>query len=355
MSNIALISDLHFGAKISSEKFLNIQKDFFDKLLIPTLESKKVSHLFILGDLLDNPININVLVKNTILNIFNKIITSLPNIKIIILIGNHEIYYKNTLETTSIKLFEHFPNVEIVKNIKEYTIDNKSILCVPWLIKDTYIHNEFDKIIESNKKFDYCFGHFSINNFEVVPSVIEDKGLSIDTFSSFSQVYSGHFHIRNKLKNIQYLGCPYEITWNDFGNIKGITILDVENMVPSFIENTISPRHIKLKLSSIAKDKTLLKNVKNNFVKFYYDIIFDPVKKLNFEDKLKTIGAFDLEIIDETIGLTSTEDISVDEDIQGSPIDFLFSLFNEIKHPENINVSDLKIMTQSLYEECLKE
>lgn len=356
MTKIALISDIHFGVKKNSEKFLEFQKKFFYELLIPTIKQNNIDHLFILGDLFDNPENINVLVKNTVIKIFNKLINTFPHIKITFLVGNHDIYYKNTLETTSLSIFEHFPKIEVLKNIKEFIIDDKSILCVPWLVKNSKMHEEFDNIINSNKVYDYCFGHFEINQFEIIPTIYENKGFPIELFKNFNKVFSGHFHIKNTIDNINYLGSPYQITWNDYGTTKGITILDVENSNVEFIENNICPKHLKIKLSEVIKDKNILKTIKNNFIKFYWDVKINADKKLEIEEKIKSLNSMDLSFIEEII--TTIDSSNIDDesnDIQGSPIEFLNTWYDTIKHPEDIDVTELKLITNNLYLETLKD
>lgn len=355
MTKIALLSDIHFGVKQSSEKFLNTQIEFFEKLVIPQIQSKNISHLFFLGDVFDDPLSLDILVKNTVIKLFNKFKRECPNLKIVILTGNHDIYYKTTLETTSLAIFDKFDNIELVKTVKDYKIDNKSFLLVPWLIKDSYNYELFNKSIETT--YDYCFGHFEINQFEIIPTVIEEKGLSIDTFKNIKNVYSGHFHIRNKIKNIQYLGCPYELTWNDYGNNKGLTIIDIKTSQEEFVENTISPRHVKIKVSDIVKDKSIVKNMKNNFVKLYWDVSLDGTKKLDLQEKLKKINHLDLKIIDECDNNLEeqTESVELEEDIEGSPIAFLNNYYDEIKHPDHIDLTELKLKTDKLYNDSLRD
>jgi hypothetical protein len=241
-------------------------------------------------------------------------------------------------------------SISIVSSIEELTLNGKKILMVPWLIKDTQYYNDFFNIVNSNKKYDLCFGHFAINTFEQVPNMVESKGFPIETFKNFTQVYSGHFHIRNKIENIQYLGSPYEITWNDFGNPKGMTILDLDTMEQEFVENKISPKHVKIYLSSVIKDVSLLKGIKNNYVHFYFDAVLPTDKKLFFEDKIKTLGALDLSVI-ETVNDTGvdTSTADVEEDVQGLPIKFIFSWYDELKHPESIDGNELKLITNDIY------
>lgn len=358
MNKIALISDIHFGVKKSSEKFLNTQVSFFENVLIPTIKSNNIDHLFILGDLFDNPLETNVLVKNIVINIFNTLINKFPKLQIKILTGNHDIYYKTTLETSSLAIFNHFPQIEIIKTIKPININGIDILCVPWLVKDSFIKNEFLKLIDDNISYDLCFGHFEVNQFEIIPSVYEQKGLPIEAFKNFKYVYSGHFHIRNTIQNVNYLGSPYEITWNDYGNSKGITLIDISTFKSEFIENTISPKHLKINLSSVIKDKNILKNIKNNFIKFYWDVQLNADKKLDLEEKINKMGALELTYIDDTFNNTlqdQTDSVDISENIQGSPIVFLNSYYNEIKHPDNIDATELKLMTNELYINSLKD
>jgi DNA repair exonuclease SbcCD nuclease subunit len=354
---IALISDIHFGVKKHSENVLNHQIDFFENLLIPTLKSNNINYLFILGDLFDNSEVTNILIKDKTVNLFNKLVETFPNLNIIILKGNHDIYYKNTLSVSSLNIFGFLnEHITVISQLDEITINKRKILLVPWLIKDSQYYNDFLNIVNSDKQYDLCFGHFAINKFEIIPSLVENKGFEIENFKNFKQVYSGHFHIRNKIENIQYLGSPYEITWNDYGNTKGITLLDLDTLEQTFIENTISPKHIKLYLSSVIKDKNILKDIKNNYVKFYFDTPLSTDKKLLFEDKIKQIKCLELSIIDNSYDVTVDDsNIDIKEDVQGSPIKFVYNWYDELKHPETIDLNELKLITDKIYNKALKQ
>lgn len=354
---IALISDIHFGVKKHSETVLHHQLEFFEKLVFSTIKNNDIKYLFILGDLFDNPEVTNTLIKDKTLELFNKFIETFPNLNIIILKGNHDIYYKNTLSVSSLNMFNYLnEHITVISSIEKITINKKKILLVPWLIKDTQYHTEFLNIVNNNEQYDLCFGHFPINKFEIIPTLVEDKGFPIESFKNFTQVYSGHFHIRNKIDNVQYLGSPYEITWNDYGNTKGITLIDLDTMEQSFVENTISPKHIKMYLSSVIKDKTILKDIKNNYVKFYFDVQLPTDKKLFFEDQIKTIKSLELNIIDNTYDVSIDDsDIDVKEDVQGSPIKFVYNWFDELKHPETIDLNELKLITDSIYNKALSQ
>ena len=63
------------------------------------------------------------------------------------------------------------------------------------------------------------------------------NGLTPEMFSRFDVVCSGHFHHRSKMENIQYLGCPYEMTWSDYNDNKGFHVFDTEKRTLTFIQN----------------------------------------------------------------------------------------------------------------------
>ena len=68
-------------------------------------------------------------------------------------------------------------------------------------------------------------------------------GVKKSDFKS-AQVYAGHIHIRQDMKNVHYIGNPYHKDKSDIDNIKGITVLDIKTGETEFIENTVSPKFI---------------------------------------------------------------------------------------------------------------
>lgn len=345
---LVLISDIHLGVKKNSEEFLNNTKKFFLEQVADVIENKKSNDLWILGDLFDHPEVINVLVKNVAIDIFNTLLERFPNLTIRILSGNHDIYYNTTLEVSSLNMFMKFnPRLEIIKTVKEYQLGSCKTLVVPWLVEDSLnwknFHEEIERFNESQtKKYDLCFGHFSVNGFEVTKGLVENHGFSQETFKGFGSVFSGHFHIRKKYSNIQYLGCPYEITWNDQNDKKGITVFDTETKETEFIENNISPKHIIINLTSLSKDKTLIQDAKHNFVKL---IIDQKISEHNFE-KLKAgleKMTQKLDIIDQTVEEIDDVELAIEEDIQKDGKAFLLKYIDEIQLSSDINKDEFKI------------
>ena len=55
-------------------------------------------------------------------------------------------------------------------------------------------------------------------------------GLDCSIFKNYDSVWSGHFHHRSKRGNVQYLGNPYQMYWNDYKDKRGFHIYDTEKI-----------------------------------------------------------------------------------------------------------------------------
>ena len=117
----------------------------------------------------------------------------------------------------------------------------KNILFMPW-IED--LSKQREKIANSN--VDYVFGHLQIGGCVSNGKGIKLNGDNMPQSKDFkkAQVYAGHIHLRQDFKNVHYVGIPYHKDRSDFGNITGITILDIKTGKTQFIENTFSPKYI---------------------------------------------------------------------------------------------------------------
>ncbi len=354
---ILLVSDIHLGVKQNSELFIYNTKDFFLKQILSSIKENNIDQLWILGDLFDCRNTTNVLVNNVALNIMATILSTYQNLQIKILCGNHDAYYKNTLEVSSLKIFKRFhKNLEVITSIKEYNLDGCLTLVVPWLAKESKNYNDFLKICDEPKKFELCLGHFEINGFEIIKGVIEKSGLNKEMFKCFDDVFSGHFHLHKKHDNIQYLGCPYEITWNDYGDPKGFTIFDTKTKNAIFHENTISPKHKIIKLSSVIIDETLLNDVKGNFVKFYIDKPLSTNEHIEWVSKLEKFSPLKYDIINEFENSNNENGEQIEiSSIEGDAISLIDEYNKQNPLPTNINEDEFKLYIKKLHDESMKD
>ena len=72
VKRVWILGDLHFGVRANSMEWLEIQKDFFENLFIPTLKEhvQPGDVLVQVGDTFDNRQSINIKVLNYAVDLF---------------------------------------------------------------------------------------------------------------------------------------------------------------------------------------------------------------------------------------------------------------------------------------------
>jgi DNA repair exonuclease SbcCD nuclease subunit len=276
-SQIAIISDLHFGIHSNSDAWHKIILDY-GKWLKKELDKKNIKDILILGDIFNDREEIGVktlYITQQFFNIFNT-----PNevYNIILLTGNHDSYFKDTSDINSVSIFKGWNNITVIdENQQSILFKNRKLSFCPWGAKLEDIPDNTDIL----------FGHFEINTFKKNISKLCDDGIDSDTLlKKATWIISGHFHLRDERQyannqKIIYVGCPYAQSWNDCGATKGYYIFDLEKMSYTFTENTISPTYYKIPLSNLfIPDKLadIKKIIPNNFIKILVDKEFDYTK-----------------------------------------------------------------------------
>jgi DNA repair exonuclease SbcCD nuclease subunit len=127
--NVALISDLHLGCKKNSDVFLNNHIKYLTDEFIPYLKKHGINYIFILGDIYDNRNSINIKVKNAIYDLFEQ---QFKDFNVYMIVGNHDTYFKTSIDTHSLKFFKKFENITVIDDVERIELNNKKILMVPW-------------------------------------------------------------------------------------------------------------------------------------------------------------------------------------------------------------------------------
>ena len=110
---IALITDQHFGARNSDQRFSDYFRSFYDEQFFPYLEEHGIDTVIDLGDTFDSRKYVNY---KSLLDSKQMWFDKLhgKGIKLHSIIGNHTIFYKNTNSVNSMRLlFEKYDNMSI--------------------------------------------------------------------------------------------------------------------------------------------------------------------------------------------------------------------------------------------------
>lgn len=330
-----ITSDWHIGVRGDSDTYHDIFMDWIENFLIPTIEKENVDYLFILADFFNNRNAINTKTINIAIDTMESICDEFPDLKIHLLTGNHDIYYKNTRDISSLRMLENrHPNFKVVKKIERMKIDGKEVVLCPWIINAEETKELF------SKKADYCMCHAEINGFELVSGVTEKKGLDASKFKkTFGKTFSGHFHIRQESDGITYVGNPFHMDWGDCSNEKGVYVINFRNHEEKFIPNTISPQYKKVLFSQI-KNKTVKgSDLAHHFVKLTIDEDVTEKTLIKLQEKImgKNLLSFSIEGFNEG-EIETPDDIG---DNLSDPLEYLMAFINESEFSDEIDKNDL--------------
>jgi len=344
---IALITDTHFGARNDSLIFSDFFRKFYENVFFPTLKERGITDVIHLGDVVDRRKFINYKTLNSMKEIlFIPLKEMGGNIKIIV--GNHDIYYKNTLAVNSMtELTKGMSHVTVYDKPTEVSLtDDHKVLFVPWICDDN--EEETKELIEKTRT-KVAFGHLHLVGIEQNKGSYSIDGYSSSMYKAFQRVFSGHFHHRSTTGNITYLGNPYEITWSDYNDPRGFHIYDTETMETEFIQNPYSMFH-KIYYDDDKLDYGDLSRYEDCYVKI---IVQKKNNSYLFEtlmDKLIDVGVGHISVVDnlfdiEDIGddIESMEDVEDTMSVIRSCVDGL-----EIENKESLNQ-----LMQNLYNEAL--
>ena len=342
---IALITDQHLDGRKGNLAFWNYFQKFYDDVFFPTLEKKGVRVVFDLGDTFDNRKSMDF---NTFHRVRENYFERLKDYEVHMLLGNHCTYYKNTNKVNSPELLlENYKNIKIYSEPKEILMGKKVFLMLPWINKENQ-ENIFRRLETSEA--DICCGHLELTGFEVTPGMKMDHGMDPKLFHRFKRVWSGHFHHKSKKGNVQYLGNPYQMYWNDYKDRRGFHIYDTERDHLEFIPN---PYDIFDKIfyddTSVDYNKQDVSCYKDKFIKVIVEQKTDYHMFETLVDRLYNVGAHDVKIAE-----TLLEDDLTDAD-ENLEIKDTMTLLNEyIDEVEmSVNKTQLKGLMKSLYiESC---
>jgi DNA repair exonuclease SbcCD nuclease subunit len=350
---IAIINDTHAGARGDSSIFNEFFFKFWENIFFPYLKENNIQQVCHLGDVVDRRKFINYVTLNSWRKRFFDVLAD-NNIKMDVIVGNHDVTYKNTNEINSMQeLFDHYKNINVFINPVEREYDGTKVCLVPWINSSNY-----DSTLQflNETKSEIVFGHFEISGFEMDRGNICHEGMDVKLFEKFDTVLSGHFHHKSTQGNITYLGNQYEITWADYGDKRGFHVFDTETREIEFIEN---PYHIfhKINYDDVSQDFEYWKKydysaLKETYIKIVVINKQNPYLFDTVLENLYRIGASDISIVED---FTET-DITDDDEIINQAEDTMTILNKYIDGLTLPVKSDkLKVLMKTLYVESMEK
>ena len=338
---VLLITDQHFGVRNDNQHFIDHYRKFYSKIVIPFIKASGIKDIINLGDTFDKRRSINYMSLEAAKEMWFDPVKEL-GCKMTALIGNHDIYYKNTLRINSPEELLGGYDIDVIDEPTTRSYDGTDILFLPWICDENY-DRTLRSITESTAPV--CMGHLELNGFEAHPGHVMDKGIDMNIFKKFTKVFSGHYHTKSNKNNCYYLGNPYQLYWNDYGQKRGFHVFDTETLRTTFYRNPFDTFHKLYYNNGVVLPNE--EEVKGTFVKLIVEDKGDYTKFDYFVRQLQDIGLADLKIV---------EDLSVD--IEGGDVvveteDTITLLDNYIDDIDlKVDKSNVKNIMRSLYMEA---
>jgi predicted phosphodiesterase len=345
---IAILGDTHFGVRGDSIKFHDYYRKFYENEFFPYLEKNNISYIFQLGDLFDRRKYINFNTLALAKDYFFNPIAS-RGLHFYTLLGNHDIFWKESLEVNSTGLVLGEYNINLIDEPTKIEIENTSIDMIPWICKEN--QKEVFEYIDQSKS-DLCFGHFEIAGFPMYKGMVGHHGLSHEMFSKYERVLSGHYHTRSKQENIEYVGTPYEMTWQDYNDPRGFSVFDTETRELEFIRNPYTI-HEKITYDDKNHDPIDLStiDIKDKYVKLAVVNKTDLYKFDQFVNEMYTKDAYEIKIIEDFSEFNDGE-ISTDINIEDT-MSILSNYVDSVETEEN--KEEIKSVLKELYLEAINQ
>lgn len=347
---IAIVTDTHWGVRGDSQLFADYFKKFYDNVFFPFLKENNIDTVFHLGDIVERRKYINFSTSERLDKDFVQPLSK-RGIKVYYIVGNHDTYYKNTnLINALTQLYgdREYPGMTIVADPKEFVFDDCKIVLMPWMCSDNM--QEALKLIETTDA-QILMGHLELAGFEMNKGAVIDHGMDSSIFEKFDLVCSGHYHHKSRKGNINYLGCPYEITWSDYNDQKGFHVFDTQTRSLEFIPN---PYTMFNKIYYNDSEKFEIPSDLEKYTGTYIKVIVQTKNNLyNFDrfiDALEKVEPASIQIVDDNLKLQLEDDDEIIHNAEDT-----LTILKKFVSTADINIEKSKVESflNDLYSEAI--
>lgn len=348
---IAIIADTHYGIRSDSIHFLNSMGKFMNEVFFPYLNKENIRTIIHLGDLVDRRKYINFYTASKLRQDFIDNLLRY-NINAHIILGNHDIYYRNTLAVNAItELLSQYNNIKYytepteIQPTEEFLYEK--MLFVPWIC-DENKEKTYQLIKTTDAKI--LMGHLELAGFEMHKGQYNNVGEDPLLFRKFEICFSGHYHHKSTYANISYLGAAGQYSWSDYNDPRGFHIFDIKNKELQFIQNPFTMFEKIYYEDDVEYDEEDLKLLKDKYVKIVVKTKNDFRAFDEFLARLENYEPYDITIVDDHLN----NDLISDTDIETETKDTL-TIFKEYIEQSNtfIDSKKLDIFMTDLYKEAL--
>jgi DNA repair exonuclease SbcCD nuclease subunit len=323
IQNMALFTDIHFGAKGNSTAH---NQDCIDYLewFIKNTKKQKCDAICFLGDWFENRTSINVSTMNYSekgLDMINSL-----GIPVYFILGNHDLFLSNSRDIHSVGITRYMENFNLITETTVIKNGDNDFLLVPWLLKDEYTS------LKKYTKVKTWLGHFEFSGFDLGTGQLTN-GIDTKQFKKPDLIVSGHYHKRITVGNVTYMGNTFPTTFANANDTKyGMAICDFTKEL-MYMDWEDAPQYQRVMLSEVIEgDVDIIDNAR---VECLADITITYNESIKLRKKfIKDASLREFKLIEttETQELLEGEDIDIEDEVMNSDTDtFVHVMLNKIE------------------------
>lgn len=337
---LPIICDTHFGFKNDSQIFREYFNDFFKNVFFPYIDNNNIKEIVHLGDLMDRRKYVNF---ETLYFFRQNFIKELEKREIVMhtILGNHDVYYKNTNNINSVKeLFNDKKCIKLYETFEDAVVCGQKFAMIPWVCQEN--EKEFNSFLK-NSSSTIAFGHLELSGFEVHRGIKSEHGYDSSILDKYEKVYSGHFHQKNGNDHVLYLGSCYDMTFSDIDETKGFHALNLQDKSLEFIKN---PQKIFYKITYDDSSSFELPDFKKYNKTYVKCVVKQKKNESLFEKYIKSLydaEPHEVSIIEEYELLNQKIEETVD--VSEDTMHIIYKNIDSLEYEEKRKVKLKKIIT----------
>lgn len=327
LNKSAIFTDLHVGAKANSQQHNEDCVNYINWFCDNVKNDPEIDHIIFAGDWHEVRSAINVFTLKYSYEIATKI--NDLGLPVYFIIGNHDLYHRNTRDIYSLIHFNEFENFVIIDEPTVVKNIGAGVLMCPYLF-----HEEYLNLVEYNN-IPFWVGHFEFKGFIVTGYNIKMKsGPDHTDFNKPEHIISGHFHKRQSSGNVTYIGNAFPTNFSDAGDFeRGMMVFNHTTKDMQFLNWDDCPKYIKGKLSDMLEEKvTLFPNARVKCVAdipITYEENFEIKKTFTEKYNLREFTIVESSEIQEV--LSETETTVGDDNELGSVDEMVIEMLGDIE------------------------
>lgn len=275
---ILMFTDIHFGAKGNSKTFNEYCLKFVE-YIAENAKTNNIDKIIFLGDWHDSRDEIQVATLN-----YSHMAMQMLNdcdIPVTMILGNHDLYFRNSRKLNSIPFIENNNNIELITEPTYKPVDG--FLYLPWLTED---ENFVSLVNKSMPRYVFCHAELPGFQFNKLSSTV---GVFDETlYKGPEKIFSGHYHQRQEKGNVVYLGNCFCSTFADLDEEenRGFCVLDTDTGEYTFYKVPGMPVYRKVAYSFLIEYP--YKEIDNLYLKIVIDQPVNNEKLLELRKDLES-------------------------------------------------------------------